>query len=211
MQITWLGHSFFLLVSLSGMKMAFDPFGETVGYPLREVAADVVFVSHDHFDHNNLNLVRGYEEVFREPGNYEKEGVKITGFSTYHDEEKGKKRGRNCVFRVEVDGMVVVHCGDLGTIPEPKELEAWKPVDILLVPVGGVYTIDAAKARELVKMLNPRIVVPMHYKTRYLQFELGNVDSFLQGFEVVKRIKGSSFEIDKEKLPPTTEIWVLEI
>ena len=211
MQVKWLGHSFFLVTSAAGVRLAFDPFGETVGYPLQEVSADFVLVSHDHFDHNNLKLVRGYEEVFRGAGNYERKGIKITISPTCHDEEGGKKRGKNHVSRVAVDGMVLVHCGDLGMVPESKDLEAWKPVDILLLPVGGVYTIDAQKAKLLVKALNPHIVVPMHYKTRYLQFELDGVEPFLRGFEMVKRVGGSSFEIVKEKLPSTTEIWVLEI
>jgi len=211
MQVKWLGHSFFLVRSATGVQMAFDPFGETVGYPLQTVQADFVFVSHDHFDHNNLKLVRGYEEVFREVGQYEKKGIKITIFPTSHDEEGGRKRGKNHVVRVEADGMVLVHCGDLGMIPEPQDLEAWKPVDILLLPVGGVYTIDAQQAQSLVRALKPRIAVPMHYKTRYLQFTLGEVNPFLEGFEAVRYIRGSSFEVDKEKLPPATEIWVLEV
>ena len=211
MQVKWLGHSFFLVRSATGVQMAFDPFGETVGYPLQTVQADFVFVSHDHFDHNNLKLVRGYEEVFREVGQYEKKGIKIAIFSTSHDEEGGKKRGKNHVVRVEADGMVLVHCGDLGMIPEPQDLETWKPVDILLLPVGGVYTIDAQQAQSLVRALKPRIAVPMHYKTRYLQFALGEVNPFLEGFEAVRYIRGSSFEVYKEKLPPATEIWVLEV
>lgn len=211
MQVRWLGHSFFLVTSSEGVRMAFDPFGETVGYPLREVQADFVFVSHDHFDHNNLKLVQGYEEVFREVGHYEKRGVEIDIFPTYHDEEGGRKRGKNHVVRITVDGISLVHCGDLGAVPDPKDLETWKPVDIVLLPVGGVYTIDARKAQILVKSLNPRIAVPMHYKTKYLQFELGEVTPFLQGFEAVRHLKGSSFDITKEKLPLTTEIWVLEI
>lgn len=211
MQVQWLGHSFFLVESLQGVRLAFDPFGETVGYPLTEVHADFVFVSHDHFDHNNLKLIRGYEEVFKEAGHFERKGLKISIFSTYHDEERGKKRGKNYVTRVEAEGITLVHLGDLGVVPEKEELEAWKPVDILLIPVGGIYTVDAQGAKRLVQELHPRIVVPMHYKTKYLRFELESVEPFLQGFVTVKRIKGSRFEITAEKLPQETEIWVLEI
>lgn len=211
MYIQWLGHSFFLVESLQGVRLAFDPFGENVGYPLTEVRADFVFVSHDHFDHNNLKLIQGYREVFKEAGHFERGSLKISIFPTYHDEEKGKKRGKNYVTRVETEGIALIHAGDLGVVPEKEELESWKPVDILLLPVGGVYTIDAQRAKKLVQELHPRIVVPMHYKTRYLQFELANVEPFLQGFVTVKRIKGSHFEITAEKLPQETEVWVLEI
>jgi len=211
MQVKWFGHAFFLVTSGTGMQIAFDPFADTVGYPLPEVRAELVIVSHDHYDHNNVQLVKGYREVLKRAGSYPQEGAKIDLFATYQDEEKGKKRGGNLVARVEMEGLVVMHCGDLGLVPPEEEWRKWMPVDILMVPVGGVYTIDHRGARKLVEALRPRIVIPMHYKTRYLQFELAGVEPFLQEFEAarVKKLRESGFEVTGEKLPPQTEVWVL--
>lgn len=211
MEVRWFGHSFFLVVTESGGRIAFDPFDQSVGYPMPEVEADFVLVSHEHFDHNNVALVRGYREVIRHPGEYTKDGIKVEVFSTFHDEEGGKKRGRNNVFRVEADGIALVHTGDLGVVPSEEELSAWKPVHLLFVPVGGVYTIDAKGAQELVRKISPSVVVPMHYKTKYLTFGLNPVEHFLRGLERVKFLKSNSFKVTAKELPSLTEIWVLEI
>lgn len=211
MEVRWFGHSFFLVTTERGVRLAFDPFDQSVGYPLPEVEADFVLVSHEHFDHNNVALVRGYREVVRQPGEYTKDGVKIRAFSTFHDEEEGKKRGRNIVFRVEADNLVFMHVGDLGMVPGDQEIGSWKPVHLLFVPVGGVYTIDAKGAQELVQKLAPSVVVPMHYKTRFLSFSLNPVEHFLKNFERVKHLKSNHFTITAKNLPPALEVWVLEI
>jgi L-ascorbate metabolism protein UlaG (beta-lactamase superfamily) len=211
MEVRWFGHSFFLVTTEKGKRITFDPFDQSVGYPLPEVEADMVLVSHEHFDHNNVALVRGYQEVIRQPGEYRRGDIRIQVFPTFHDEEEGKKRGRNNVFRVEVDEMVLMHMGDLGAIPRDEELQAWKPVHLLFVPVGGVYTIDARGAQELVGKLSPSITVPMHYKTRFLSFSLNPVEHFLRPFERVKFLKSSTFTVTAKTLPSLPEVWVLEI
>lgn len=211
MEVRWFGHSFFLVTTGKGKRIAFDPFDSSVGYPLPEVEADFVLVSHEHFDHNNVALVRGYQEVIRRPGEYVRDGVKIQVFSAFHDDEEGKKRGRNNVFRVEADEITFMHVGDLGMVPREEELRSWRPVRLLFVPVGGVYTVDAKGARELVEKLSPSIVVPMHYKTRFLSFSLNPVEHFLKNFERVKFLKSSVFTITAQDFPPLLEVWVLEV
>jgi len=210
LKIRWFGHSFFLVTS-GDTKIAFDPFDDSVGYPLPQVEADLVVVSHDHFDHNNVSLVRGHPEIIKEPGVYEKNGIKVEIFSTFHDEVGGKKRGKNNVARLELEGMSLIHAGDLGIIPPDEELSSWKTVDILLLPVGGIFTIDAQEAQELVSKLSPHLVIPMHYRTEYTKFELNPLEPFLQGFREVKRLGSSEVEVTREILPTNLEVWVLEI
>lgn len=210
MKIRWFGHSFFLVTS-GDKKIVFDPFDATVGYSLPQVEANLVIVSHDHFDHNNVSLIKGHPEVIKEPGVYEKNGIKIEVFSTFHDEVGGKKRGKNNVSRLELEGMSLIHSGDLGMIPSDEELSSWKPVDILLLPVGGVFTIDAREAQKLVSKLFPRIVIPMHYRTKYTQMEISTVEPFLRGFKEAKKLNSSEIEITQENLPANLEVWVLEV
>ncbi len=210
LKIRWFGHSFFLVTS-GDQKIVFDPFDATVGYPLPQVEADLVIVSHDHFDHNNVSLIKGHPEVIKEPGVYEKDGIKIKVFSTFHDEVGGKKRGKNNVSRLELESMSLIHAGDLGMIPSDEELSSWKPVDVLLLPIGGIFTIDAREAQKLVSKLSPRIVIPMHYRTKYTQMEISPVEPFLRGFKEVRKLGSSETEVTRENLPVNLEVWVLEI
>jgi len=210
LKIRWFGHSFFLVMS-GNKKIVFDPFDDSVGYPLPQVEADLVVISHDHSDHNNVSVVQGHPEIIKEPGVYEKNGIKLEIFSTFHDEVGGQKRGKNNVARLEAEGIYLIHAGDLGIVPSDEELSPWKPVDILLLPVGGIFTIDAQGAQELVYKLSPRLVIPMHYRTKYTKFELNSLEPFLQGFREVKRLGSSEIEITSETLPPNLEVWVLGI
>ncbi len=210
MKIRWFGHSCFLVTS-GDIKIVFDPFDNTVGYPLPQVEANLVVVSHDHFDHNNVSVVQGHPEIIKKPGVYEKDGIKIEIFSTFHDEVGGKKRGKNNVARLELEEMSLIHTGDLGIIPPDEELSSWKPVDILLLPVGGVFTIDAREAQKLVPKLSPRIVIPMHYRTKYTQMEISTVEPFLHGFKEIKRLDTSEIEVTQKNLPAGMEVWVLGI
>jgi len=198
-------------VTSGDIKIVFDPFDNTVGYPLPQVEANLVVVSHDHFDHNNVSVVQGHPEIIKKPGVYEKDGIKIEIFSTFHDEVGGKKRGKNNVARLELEEMSLIHTGDLGIIPPDEELSSWKPVDILLLPVGGVFTIDAREAQKLVSKLSPRIVIPMHYRTKYTQMEISTVEPFLHGFKEIKRLDTSEIEVTQKNLPAGMEVWVLGI
>ena len=164
MEITWYGHACFRL-SERGVVIVTDPFGDSLGYHRPRIRADVVTISHDHPGHNNRIGFRGGPRFFEGPGEYEVRDVFITGITTYHDGRRGAIRGRNTVFLFEFSSMTVCHLGDLGHIPDQSQVEALSDVDLLLIPVGGLHTIDAAKAAEVISLIEPRIVIPMHYKT----------------------------------------------
>lgn len=211
MKIQWFGHSFFLVTSQGGKKIVFDPFDQSVGYPLPQVSANMVCVSHSHYDHNNVQIIGGNPEIIQKAGIYVRDGYQIQGFQNYHDHKKGKERGENVVYRIEIDGLSLIHAGDMGMLPSLEEIESWKPLDILLVPVGGIYTINGHEAQTLVEHLKPRVVIPMHYRTPLLKFELQPVENFTYQFFKVKTLSETQVEITRENLPESTEIWIFPI
>jgi len=200
MRIKWLGHACFKITSSKGIRILTDPFDDNVGYPLPQVEADIVTISHNHYDHNFIDCVKGNFEVLNKVGNFYIKDINITGVHTYHDEEKGQKRGDNIVYVFDVDGIRVCHLGDLGHILTPAQVEMIGRVDVLLVPIGGIYTIDAEAAHAVVKLLNPKIVIPMHFKTDVLKFNLDPVEKFLDKYSKVERLKVPVFEVKNEDL-----------
>lgn len=185
MQIKWYGHSCFLL-SGSGVRVLTDPCAPTTGYRLSDIGADVVTSSHAHYDHNYFVAVRGFPAIVNTAGGHAfgEEGagrVRITGIPTWHDASHGSERGENLVFVIEMDGLRIVHLGDIGHVPEAETAEAIGRPDVLFLPVGGTYTIDAAGALETVSLLRPGLVVPMHYRTPALAFPLDGPEAFLAG------------------------------
>jgi len=209
MKVKWLGHSSFLLTSARGVSLVTDPFDESLSYPFPTISADICTVSHDHFDHNCIRRLKNSPVVVKSTGKREVKGVTITGFSSFHDEKKGRERGANIIFRIEMDGLRIVHLGDLGHIPPEQTRQEIGEVHLLLLPVGGKYTIDARSATEVMKSLKPRITIPMHYKTEYLDFPIAPVDDFLRGKENVRH--ADELEVTAESLPGEDEIVVLRI
>lgn len=215
MTICYLGHAAFLIITEEGIRIVTDPYepggyGGAIGYgPLKE-PADLVVVSHDHADHNYVKMVPGDPLVVTEPGEHEHKGVRSRGIATHHDDRRGAERGRNVVRVIEADGLSVCHLGDLGHALGPKETAALGRVDMLMVPVGGTFTIDAAGATAEVERLRPAIAIPMHYKTPKCGFDLASVEAFLAGKPRVRRPGGSELEVTSESLPEPTEIVVLE-
>lgn len=215
MKITYRGHATFVLES--GHKIILiDPFDEHVGYPMDGVRAGAVLVSHEHGDHNNVALAEGRPRIIRGlvEGKWrtlrEKvDGVTISSVPTYHDDSKGTQRGRNTVFILDGEGLRVVHLGDLG---HPLDDEAAKTIgrpDVLMVPVGGHFTIDAARAHAAVARLRPGIVIPMHYKTEVnAGWPIQTIDPFLDAARSVKRV-GSTVSVEKATVPRETEVWVM--
>ncbi len=186
MDIVYLGHSSFKLTGRT-LSVVMDPFGpDKVGLKFNKVTADVVTVSHDHFDHNRSDLVDDVRKVINGPGEYELNGVSFIGLSTYHDDKKGELRGKNTVYVVEMDGIRVLHLGDLGHKLEDKTLAAIGEIDVLMVPVGGVYTIDSATAAEVVRSIEPKYIIPMHYQVPGLALsnELSGVEPFLSALGI---------------------------
>lgn len=209
MKIRWCGHACFLLTTDSGLKILTDPFDESVGYPIPTVVPDVVTVSHEHFDHNAVHLVPGTPEVVRGPGEHTVRGLTIHGLVTYHDDARGERRGPNTVFTIETDGLRVTHLGDLGHTLSAAQILALRPVQVLLVPVGGYYTIDARQAKEVVEALNPKLVIPMHYKTPVMDFPIAGVEPFLNLMGGGEQLHSTTLEVTADTLPQMRRVVVL--
>ncbi len=162
MDIKYLGHASFF-IKTKNARLITDPFDPKIGLKFAKTEADVVTVSHQHPDHNNVALVNSNPLIIDWPGEFEKLGIRISGFSTYHDKTKGSERGENTVYKIEAEGVSVLHCGDLGLIPDDSFIEQLGVVNVLMVPVGGFYTIDANEAVSLIKKIDPSIIIPMHF------------------------------------------------
>ena len=208
MDITYLGHSSFKLKGKTTSVIT-DPFSNDTGLKFPKVEANIVTITHDHTDHNNSKGVGGDPVVVNGAGEYEIGGVSIFGVPSYHDAKGGEERGRNTIYVIRIDGINVCHLGDLGHKLSTSELDEIGTVDILLVPVGGVYTVDAAGANEVVSQLEPKVVIPMHYKVPGLKYELESLDGFLKeiGLEPTRDTK---FTVVPSSLPDTMQLVVLE-
>jgi L-ascorbate metabolism protein UlaG (beta-lactamase superfamily) len=212
MKVKWLGHACFLLTSRDGLRIVTDPYiisGKIMYAPVTETA-DIVTVSHDHSDHNNVATVKGNPQVVKDGGVKMVKGIQFKGVQTYHDDAMGEKRGKNVVTCFTIDGIKICHLGDLGHALSTKEIADIGAVDVLLVPVGGFFTVDARVATQISDNLKPKVIFPMHYKTPKLDFPITGVEEFLTGKSNVKRVDDSEFELTVEKLPKTTEIIVLK-
>ena len=210
MKIKWLAHAAFLITSDSGTRIITDPYETTdaLMYGEIEESADIVLISHDHADHSNVAAVKGSPQVVR--GTTEAKGIKIRGVPTAHDTSGGSQRGRNTIFCFEVDGVNVCHAGDLGHILTDEQAAAIGKVDVLLIPVGGLFTIDARTADRVCEQLKPKVIIPMHYKTDKLDFPIAGVDEFLKGKDNVTQLDTSEIEIKAGQLPPSAQIIVLK-
>ncbi|MEZ4626705.1 MAG: MBL fold metallo-hydrolase [Eubacteriales bacterium] len=179
MQITWYGHSCFLLTSDSGYSILTDPCDPETGYELSDLVCDAVTISHEHHDHNCLAIVAGSPEIIRTPGEHTAGDISVVGFTNYHDNEKGARRGENIVFLYQIDGLKILHLGDLGHMLPDETIKTIGDVDVLLAPIGGVYTINAKAATELADRLNAKVLIPMHYKTPVLHFNIEGLEPLL--------------------------------
>ncbi len=166
MIFTCIGHAEFLIELENGLRIVTDPYDSTCGYPVTPVPADVVLVSHAHHDHSAVETIPGTPRVIAEPGEYDLgEGATLTAVEAFHDEVQGAKRGKTLLFALRAEGLNVIHLGDLGHVPTPEMVNALGAADVLMIPVGGFYTIDAEAARQTAKLLNARVILPMHYRT----------------------------------------------
>lgn len=212
MKIKWLGHACFLIVSGEGIRIITDPYevGGGINYAPINETADIVVVSHEHADHNNVATVKGRPEVVKGSGVKKIKGVEFTGFATYHDEVKGAQRGANTIFCFTVDGIRLCHAGDLGHELTSEQASQIGGIDVLLLPVGGFYTIDANTAGKVQDRLKPKITIPMHFKTAKCDYPIASVENFVQGKSNVKRLDSSELELTVKELPPATQIIVLK-
>ena len=209
MDINWLGHSCF---RLRGKQAAIvtDPFPPDLGYTLGKPTADIVTISHQHHSHSYDEGIDGEPKIINGPGEYEIKGVLIIGIATFHDADEGKVKGKNTVYLIEIDGITVCHLGDLGHVLTAEQVEEIDDVDVLLLPVGGGATINASTAAEVLRQIEPKVVIPMHYKTSVLKRELGPVDSFLKEMGIEQPASQPKISLNPSTLPLSTQVFLLD-
>ncbi|MFA5449351.1 MAG: MBL fold metallo-hydrolase [Clostridia bacterium] len=184
MKIEWLGHSSFKLTESTGTSIITDPFNEKIGIPFpNNISADIVTISHNHYDHDAADKISGEKTVIDATGAFEIGGVQVHGFMSYHDKQKGALRGKNIIYKIRMDGVEICHLGDIGEELTPMLAELIGVVNILLIPVGGKYTINAREAKEYVDRLMPDVVIPMHYMQEGYKPDLAELDEFLELFD----------------------------
>ena len=216
MNIAWKGQSFFEIAIKNSegeeVRVVIDPFGDKVGLKVPKVQADVLLITHDHSDHNNTKIIEGKPFLIDSPGEYEVKEVFVKGISAYHDTTEGKDRGEVVIYKLEVEGLKLCHLSDLGQKELTMEqLDEIGTVDILMIPVGGTYTINAKQASEIVAQIEPRIVIPMHYKLPKLKVDLDDVDKFLKIMGQEKPVPEKKLKITPRLLPAEeTKIIILE-
>lgn len=214
MKVKWLGHAAFLITSDEGVKIITDPYKPGVyglEYGSIKDEADIVITSHEHDDHNYVAGVPGNPQVIRGAGSHQANGIDFKGVSCHHDESGGKERGDNTIFCFTVNGIKLCHLGDLGHNLSAEQVASIGDVDVLLIPAGGSFTIDAAGADRVIGQLKPHVAIPMHFKTDGCpNFPVSDVEPFLSGKANVKRAGSAEVEFNKGQLPSPTEIIVLE-
>lgn len=209
MDINWLGHSCFRIRGRQA-SIVTDPYPPDLGYSLGKLTADIVTVSHQHPSHSYVQGVGGKPRLITGPGEYEIRGVLIIGITTFHDAESGGKRGKNTIYLIEVDGIAICHLGDLGHVLTAEQAEEIGDVDVLLLPVGGVSTINASMAAEVIRQLEPKVVVPMHYKTPVLNRELDPVEKFLKEMGIERLDSQPKLSLTPSSLPTSTQVFLLD-
>jgi L-ascorbate metabolism protein UlaG (beta-lactamase superfamily) len=210
MKIQWLGHASFLITSEGGVRIITDPYepNDKLLYAAINESADIATVSHDHFDHGNVTVIKGNPRVVKDSA--EVAGIRFNGIPSFHDTASGSERGNNTIFCFEVDGVKVCHLGDLGHELAAAQVAAMGAVDVLLLPVGGYFTIDAAIASRVAEQLSPKVIIPMHFKNSKCNFPIASVDEFLRGKKDISQPDASEVEFKAGELPSDTRIIVLK-
>lgn len=215
MRIHWYGHSAFHILTDQGTSIIMDPY-ESGAYdnalaygPIKD-KADIVTTSHDHADHCDTTDIRGPYTLIREDGSCALKDVHIETISSFHDPSEGKERGRNLMIVITADNLRLAHLGDLGHTLDAAALKKLGKVDILLIPIGGLFTIDPDEATEVMNAVNPAITIPMHYKTEKCTFPIAPVEAFTKGKSNVRVLKNADVTVGKNTLPLQPEIVVLQ-
>ena len=211
MQLSYLGHSSFRIKTKT-VTIVLDPYSPKIGFEMPKVEADIVTISHNHDDHNFIKAVQDKPFIIDGPGEYEIQGVAITGLETYHDKQKGEKRGGNTIYVIDAEDLSICHLGDLGHELSSRASEEVGTIDVLLIPVGGIYTLDPKNAVQVIAQLEPKLVIPMHYKTprhnqKFAQVE--KVETFLKEMGVEKK-ELDKLVISKSSLSEELEVVVLK-
>ncbi len=217
--IKWFGHSCFLIESSQGTKILTDPLGEETGYPLPEVMPDIITISHEHFDHNYVRPYRGKPKVIRgltpDARDWEKieetiKDVTVSNVFTYHDNKSGKKDGLNSIFIFQLEQLKIVHLGDLGHLLTEEQVKTLGEIDVLLIPIGGVVTIDPFEATDVLEQLRPKVTIPMHYRTPICTFMFYSTKNFIKDKTNVRQAEGNTIKVSKDNLPNSPEIVILD-
>ncbi|MBI1855461.1 MAG: MBL fold metallo-hydrolase [Chloroflexi bacterium] len=211
MEITWYGHSCFRLTERNYATVVTDPFdSKEIGYFPLKLKADIVTVSHDAPGHNNSQAVKGTSHVIDGPGEFEIGGVFITGVQADGSSKKARETVRNTIYVFDYDGITVAHLGDLKQAPSQAEIDALGSVNVALVPVGGGGGLNAAKAAEVISLLEPNIVIPMHYATEAAKLSLDSLNKFIKEMGLTKQESQPSLKVTKSGLPDETHVVVLD-
>ena len=208
LRIRWHGHSCFEITD--EVTLVTDPHdGKSIGINAPEVKADIILVSHDHYDHNKVKFVEKKESIIVKDETIETIlGIDIKGIGSFHDEDGGRKRGNNLIYSFSMDDICFCHLGDLGHVLDETTIQSIGDVDVLFIPVGSNFTINKEKAWEIIRDMKPRVIVPMHYKIEGLSLSIDGIDSFLEKEKINVSHVGSEMDIEKEDLPDDVEIWV---
>ncbi len=214
MLIKWHGHSCFEFADENELVLVTDPHdGKSIGIKQPVAIANIVTMSHDHFDHNAERVIQGNDKkLVTGSGNKTVKGISIKGVDSFHDEEKGAKRGENVMYNFEMEGLKICHLGDLGELLDEKQVSQIGEVDILFIPVGGTFTLDAEGAWKVINEIKPRVVVPMHFRVGGLSLSIAPVDGFLElaDSELIVKV-GNEIELTKDDLPEKQEVWVFSL
>ena len=200
MKFQALGHACFAVTTKEGTTVLFDPFEEGIGYPVPRIRADIVCLGHDHYDHNNAAAAEGSPQILRTTAEVCEKDVRIFGVPCFHDDAHGALRGENIIFLMEADGMRIAHMGDVGHMLSKEQIAAIGPIDALMIPVGGTFTVDADAAAELVRTIHPRVTIPMHYQTARLTLgkPLAPLSDFIKHFTNVTKLETDTFTLEKD-------------
>jgi L-ascorbate metabolism protein UlaG (beta-lactamase superfamily) len=211
-QITWRGHSCFTFEDSVSRQFLVDPFDDTIGYKMTWGSPDAVLITHEHFDHNHLDHTVSYELV-RTTGVHTVAGVEVTSLLAFHDNEGGRRNGATRLFVWTMGGLRFAHLGDIGQESlSPEQSEALKNIDVLFIPVGGKTTVDGAQAAALVKKIQPRVAVPMHYGNKKVRFfEFDPVEPFLRYFDNALKLPDAGFQLRRATLPDSLTVYVPEL
>ena len=212
MEIVWYGHSCFRFIERGMAAVVTDPFdSEVVGYEPLKLRADIVTVSHDAPGHNHVSVVKGAAHKLNGPGEFEIGGVFITGVQTDTNNKKSPDKPRNTLFLFDFDGLTIAHLGDLSQVPSQSEVEALGTVNVVLVPVGSGNGLNAAKAAEVISLLEPNIVIPMHYATQGVKLELDPLSKFLKEMGLTTHETLPQLKVTRSGLPDETRVVVLDV
>jgi L-ascorbate metabolism protein UlaG (beta-lactamase superfamily) len=211
MEITWYGHSCFRMMERGVASIITDPFDESLGYGTPNLRADIVTVSHDAPGHNAVDMVKKAEYTLSRPGEYEIGGVFITGLATYDPNAAPEDTERNVIFVFDFDKLTVGHLGDLDHVPSQSQVEEMGAIDLLLVPVGGGSALNSAQAAEVISLIEPNVVIPMHYKTPHTKLDLDPLDKFLKELGISEVTEEESLKISRSSSSEETEVVVLKL